>query len=142
MKEIRGLPAAIRSRRHVDSLRQNHKTLRQHYEEKRKRYRVDVTQFYDMELRRLFSNDPKFANRESAASFLERMRPQVAHLLANWTGHYQYTINQMLGEVIERCRKLKLRLPKPERAVMRDALVMLTVQTMNYIHNGHHRLAL
>jgi len=44
--------------------------------------------------------------------------------------------------MIARCDELDLRLDRAERKAKRDALVMLTVQTMNYLHNGHHRIAL
>ena len=62
--------------------------------------------------------------------------------MAQGTGEYQYTINQILEEMIERCRELNLHLDRRRDQVKRDTLVMLTVQTMNYLHGGHHRVAL
>jgi hypothetical protein len=44
--------------------------------------------------------------------------------------------------MIVRCRQLKLRRARPERQAKQDATVLLTVQTMNYLHSGHHRVAL
>ena len=44
--------------------------------------------------------------------------------------------------MITRCRELKLRMHRSEGTTKRDALVVLTVHTMNYLHAGHHRLAL
>jgi pantothenate synthetase len=35
-----------------------------------------------------------------------------------------------------------LRIAKPLWQLRREALVMVTVQTMNYLHAGHHRLVL
>jgi hypothetical protein len=62
--------------------------------------------------------------------------------VARWTGEYQYTIDQVLDDIIGRCRELKLRLlHSPERSKI-DTIVMVTVQTMNYLHDGHHRVAL
>jgi hypothetical protein len=142
MEEIRGLPPVVRSREHVESTRTIRKTLRKHYEEKRERYRVAGSQIYDRELLRLFTADPERGNEGPASEFLRRIRPELRAVLSRWTGQYHYVINQILGKVIDRCRKLKLRLDRPERVVKREALVMLTVQTMNYLHNGHHRIAL
>ena len=62
--------------------------------------------------------------------------------IGEWTGQYQYTIDQVLNEMIDRCRELRLRLRRSERHSRRDLLVMLTVQTMNYLHGGNHRVAL
>ena len=78
----------------------------------------------------------------AAATFLKRIRPEVRRTVARWTGQYQYMIDQVLGEVIERCRELGLRLECSEQETKQDALVMLSVQTMNHLHGGHHRLAL
>ena len=44
--------------------------------------------------------------------------------------------------MIDRCRELNLRVVRPESEVERDAMILLTIQTMNYLQNGHHRVAL
>jgi hypothetical protein len=44
--------------------------------------------------------------------------------------------------MIGRCRVLNLRLRLPEEESKREFLILLTVQTMNYLHSGRHRLAL
>ncbi|HZL87247.1 MAG TPA: putative zinc-binding metallopeptidase [Pirellulaceae bacterium] len=142
MSEIRGTRPKVLSREHVDSLKDLTKTLGEHYQQKRDRYGLDHPRFFDRDLRRLFSDAPEHAHCPSAAAFLRRIRAEIRQAVAHWTGEYQYTIDQVLREMIDRCRELKLRLNRPLRNVRRDALVMLTVQTMNYLHAGHHRLVL
>jgi hypothetical protein len=44
--------------------------------------------------------------------------------------------------MIDRCRTLNLRLDRPVEQAQRDALVLVTVQTMNYLQAGYHRVAL
>jgi hypothetical protein len=66
----------------------------------------------------------------------------VRRLVASWTGIYQYTIDQVLEDIIVRCRDLKLRLAVPEDTARREFTVLLTVQAMNFLHSGRHRLAL
>jgi hypothetical protein len=46
-----------------DPLRRLRKTLRQHYRTKRRHYGVDYPNFYDADLRRLFSDAPEFAGK-------------------------------------------------------------------------------
>jgi hypothetical protein len=78
----------------------------------------------------------------TAAHFLARNRKDVRRRVAAWTGEYQYTIDQVLEDMITRCRELNLRLSRPEDLTKLDFIVLLTVQTMNYLHSGRHRVAL
>ena len=46
------------------------------------------------------------------------------------------------AKIIERCRDQNLRLTESEEESKIDFMVFLTVQTMNYLHGGRHRVAL
>ena len=142
MSDIADAPAKVRTRRHGDPLRKLTKTLREHYQKKRSHYGMEHPGFYDQDLRRLFSDDPKFVNCPTATQFLRRVRAKLRCTVAFWTGEYQYTIDQVLTQMIQRCRELKLRQHREAEQTQRDLLVLLTMQTMNYLHGGHHRVAL
>ena len=73
---------------------------------------------------------------------MNRIRKEVRRLVADRTGAYQYSIDQVLEQLIDRCRELKLHLTKSEEETKLDFTVLLTVQTMNYLHNGGYRVAL
>jgi hypothetical protein len=132
----------VDSREEVDSLPKLRKTLRQHYRTKRKHYGIDYPNFYDRDLRKLFSDAPDFAGNVTAASFITRHRREVRRVVANWTGIYQYTIDQVIEDMMTRCRELKLRLAVSEEQARQEFTVLLTVQTMNHLHSGGHRLLL
>jgi hypothetical protein len=66
----------------------------------------------------------------------------VRKVVADWTGIYQYTIDKVLEDIIVRCRELKLRLATSEEEALQEFTVLLTVQVMNYLHSGRHRIAL
>ncbi len=132
----------ITTRRREEPVRRIRKTLREHYAAKRARHGYDCPNYYDGDLRRLFSDDPKHKNRPTAASFLRRHRAQLRKVVSRGTGEYQYTIDSVLSEMIERCRELKLRMNTNENDTRRDVMVMLTVQTVNYLHAGHHKVAM
>ncbi len=142
MKTIRHERPAVTTRERVEPIRGIRKTLRNHYSQKRLHYGVDRPGFFDGDLRRLFSNSPEHAKNLAAASFLNRVRADIRQAVSRWTGEYQYTIDQVLYEMIQSCRELKLRLKTTEEETKRDAIVLVTVQTMNYLHGGHHRVAL
>jgi hypothetical protein len=140
MRDVVQLRPARRSRRRVEPLSELRTTLGEHYAEKKKRYGLDYPNFYDADLRRLFPTLPEGVRGKSAAAFLRKVRPEIRRMVARWTGEYQYTIDQVLEEMIFRCEELEMRTDKTEDAAKLDALVMLTVQTMNYLYEGHHRL--
>ena len=142
MRSLRGTKALVDVPTEVDGLAKTRKTLRQHYRRKRSHYGVERPKFYDRELRRLFSDAPEHAGNMSAAQFLNRIRRPVRRLVASWTGIYQYTIDQVFEDVTARSRELKLRLAVPEEQARHEFTVFLTVQTMNYLHSGRHRVAL
>jgi hypothetical protein len=139
---LAGHPPRVVRADEVDGLRRLRSTLRQYYRRKRRHYGVDRPDFYDRDLRRLFSDAPEFAGSITAAAFVTRIRRQVRRLVANWTGIYQYTIDQVIEDIVVRCRDLKLRLAVPEDVARREFTVLLTVQAMNFLHSGRHRLAL
>jgi hypothetical protein len=142
MRELAGKPPPVTSRDEHEPLAGIRKTLREHYRRKREQYGVDRPQIYDRELRRLFSDAPEYASRPTAASYLSRIRIEVRRRTRRWTGVYQYTIDQVLRDIIMRCRELNLRLTLPEEETKLEFTGLLVMQTMNYLHAGRHRVAL
>ena len=142
MGEIAGAPPVTKSRRQVEPIRALRRTLGAHYKHKREHYGVEHPNFTDRDLRKLFSDDPVFVRNKLAAPFIQRIRRDVRRVVAEWTGSYQYTIDQVIEAMIARSRELKLRLKYPEDRTQLDFTIVLTVQTMNYLHSGRHRVAL
>jgi len=142
MHELARSRPSIKSKREIDPLSRLRKTLGEHYRKKREHYGLDHPDFYDSDLRNLFSNAPEYARNPSAARFVRRVRKEVRSTVASFTDSYQYTIDQLLEKIVERCRELNLRLTDTEDATKIDFMVFLTVQTMNYLHSGRHRVAL
>jgi putative zinc-binding metallo-peptidase len=142
MRELARKRPAVTSRRQVDPLPRLKKTLGDHYRKKREHYGLDHPAFYESDLRNLFSDAPQYAKHMSAARFVRRIRREVRVTVASFTDSYQYTIDQLLSKIIDRCRELNLRLTESEESTKIDFMVFLTVQTMNYLHSGRHRVAL
>jgi hypothetical protein len=142
MQEISGLPPMVTTTRRVDPIGRIKRTLRNHYTRKREHYGVAHPAFYDRDLRRLFSDAPEHAKNMSSARFVARHRREARRLVAEWTGEYQYTIDRVIEAMVARCHELRLRLRDNEESTRMDFLVLLTVQTMNYLHSGRHRVAL
>jgi hypothetical protein len=139
---LKGVPARVDNPTEIDALPTLRRTLRRHYRSKRRHYGVDYPNFYDRDLRRIFSDEPQHATNPTAAQFIGRIRRPVRRMVAGWTGIYQYTIDQVLEDMTARCRELRLRLAVPEDTARQEFTVLLTVQAMNYLHSGGHRLFL
>jgi hypothetical protein len=142
MDEIAGTRPTVATRWHVDPLKELKTTLRDHYAQKKSHYGKDRPGFYDKDLRRLFSDDPRYRKHQTAASFIRQIKPDLRRMVARWTGEYHYTIEQVLDDIIGRCRELKLRLVHSFERSKAETITMVTVQTMNYLHAGNHRVAL
>jgi hypothetical protein len=142
MHEIAGKPMLVRSRRKIEPIQTIKKTLRAHYDRKRRHYGLLHPHFYDRDLRRLFSDDAEYARNMKAARFIARVRKDVRRMVAEWTGEYQYTIDQVIEDMMKRANELNLLLREPEEQATLDFIILLTVQTMNYLHSGRHRVAL
>ena len=142
MRDVARQRPRIASKRRLDPLPRLKKTLGEHYRNKREHYGLDHPNFYESDLRNLFSDAPQYAKRPSAARFVRRIRKEVRSTVASFTDSYQYTIDQLLETIIERCRQHNLRLTDSEESTKIDFMVFLTVQTMNYLHSGRHRVAL
>jgi hypothetical protein len=130
MRDVCSGPQRINSRSKFEPLSQLNQTLEQHYRRKRRKYEASWPNLYDRDLRKLFSDDKKFMNRPTAASFLRGIRKEISATVALWTGAHSYAIDQVLQDIIDRCRELKLRLAASPRRAKADAIILLTVQTM------------
>ena len=144
MAELAGddSPPPVRSRRFIEPISQDRHTLGDYYRRKQAMYADEFPDFVDDDLQQIFSAEPRYAHRPTAASFLRRIRPELREAVARWTGSHAYSIDQVLRDMIDRCRELKLRLALPEARARREATLMVTVQTMKYLHQGHRPLAM
>jgi hypothetical protein len=142
MREIAGRAPLVQTRRRIEPLERLRRTLGQHYKKKREHYGLEYPNFHDRDLRRLFSDAPEFRKNPKASRFIQRIRGDVRRLVAEWAGSYQYTIDQVIQHMITRSNELNLRLKHPEDRTKLDFTMLLTVQVMNYLHSGRHRVAL
>ena len=142
MDELKGEPPLVCTRRQIDPIRAMRKTLREYYAEKREQYLLGYPDIYDRDLTRLFSDDPKHRNRELASRFLRRHRTEIRRLVSRWTGEYQFTLDQVLNDMIGRCHELKLRAVGSEWKLRMDFAVLLTVKTVHFLYNRRSWIAL
>ncbi|HEX6640571.1 MAG TPA: putative zinc-binding metallopeptidase [Thermoanaerobaculia bacterium] len=142
LERLRGEPPRNRTRLKPESVPTLAMTLREYYADKRERYQASYPDIYDRDLRRLFSDDPRHQRQELASRFLRRNSAEIRKLVSNWTGEYQFTLEQVLKDMIGRSRELKLRAAGPERRLKMEFAVLLTVKTMDFHYSRRNWFAL
>lgn len=138
MESLAGEKPKVTSKARPDRLSQQRKTLREFYAERQERHGVGFSDLYDRDLKKLFElPDPNLENGarpgEPASRFLRRNRKQIRTLISRWTGEYQYTLDEVLTEMIGRCRELGLRAVERERELLLDFCIMLSVHTAHHV---------
>jgi hypothetical protein len=140
MAELSRKAPRVRSRARVDPASRNRQTLRSYYEEKQARYETARPAFYDQDLARLFPDPLQTGRYPTAAAYLRRAAPEIRSLVAEWTGEHAYSVDLVIKDMIKRCRELGLLMTRPHEELRIEVAIMLTMQTMNFVHGTEHRI--
>lgn len=140
MNSVSGKSPLVASRRQTEPLSQIRRTLRTHYRRKREYYGMSFPNVFDKDLRKLFSSDRAHRRNPTAAALLSRWRGEIRRVVAHWTGAYTYMVDQVIQEMIERCRELDLRLGTTQEVCKRDAMILVALRTSNYLNAGNRRV--
>jgi len=142
MEKLAGARPPVQTRERVAPVAQLTSTLREYYDSKREFYAVDLPSTYDRELCRVFSQSPKYAKRELASRFIIRQAKEIRTLVSRWTGESEFTIDQLLQEMIGRSRTLKLRVPGPDKKTLLDFAGMLAVRSVHFLYRRRESIPL
>ena len=142
MRELARRPRKRDSRRQVDPLSKLKTTLREHYRRKRVHYAIHWPPSLERNLYRVFSAEPRHRRLPSAAQFLRRRRRDMCTVVSHGTGVHLYTVNHIVRQLIVRCRQLNLRLSVSEEHALQLSIVTLTMQIMEVLRSGYHRIPL
>ena len=143
MREVASAAPLVRLRERDEEISTVTLTLGAYYEQKRRHYHVGRRQSYERDLKRLFREQKPGASGQRAATYLQGARPEIRKLVADRTGAFQYDIDRLLREMIERSADLDLVVAggaaernarSPSRVTQRVA-----AQLVRYLEQGHHR---
>jgi hypothetical protein len=137
MSEAANMPVtAPRGRRISDAARLK-KTLARYYAAKKKLFAEDFPDFFDADLRAIFSNGE--SGPEPAAELLRRNRSALIESIVRWTGQRKYAVNMLVRQFIERCEWLELPAPRDPSRVFVDLGSYLAALVTNYMHTGRFK---
>jgi hypothetical protein len=138
MHELLDRPMLVKSKRKIDWQKRLKTTLNDHYIERKKYYGIEGHTFFDLHLSKLFSKNNVYQYK--ASKFIKKYRKEFRKISSNWTGTYQYIIDQILDEIIYRCDVLNLNLKyNPEQSKL-HFISMFSIVTLEYIRAGNHKV--
>jgi len=117
-------------------------TLRRHYERKRKRFSPHLPDVPDLDLARLFRPARAAPDAPPAAAFLSRERAALRRLVAQATGEYLFTVDQVLLAMIQRCRELDLRAASPPPRLRQATAAHLAARLVHHHYSRANWVAL
>jgi Putative zinc-binding metallo-peptidase len=115
MRELRGRPAQVRSRRVVEPVRDSTLTLGQYFGRVARRSRCTSAPRIDAALRKLFAPPLPGRQRLAGADFLRKELPRLRRRVARQLGVSQYLVQEVAKRMIARSSALGLRLRGSQR---------------------------
>ena len=107
-------------------------TLKTYYARKRKLYEDAYPDFYDADLRQLFSAPAGL----KAGTYLRRARRRLLNSVFKWTNEKKFRVNKLLSRLIERCDELKLHVLNDDPQQDFRVTAFITTLVMNYLFTG------
>ena len=109
--------------------------LKTYYARKRKLYADTYPDFYDVDLRQLFTVQPG-PGRIYASSYLRRSRRRLLNAVCQWTNEKKFRVNKLLSRLIDRCDQLDLHVLNDDPQEDFRVTSYITTLVMNYLHTG------
>ncbi|MFH1723597.1 MAG: putative zinc-binding metallopeptidase [Elusimicrobiota bacterium] len=135
MSGIRGRKPKKRTGPKYRRLSKIRMTIAQYHRITRKALEEDFPDFFDGDLKAIFSPEGG-ADGERAAKFLRRHRRMLVRGIAQWTGEKRYTIHHLVTRFAERCAELGLYVHLPESETLAQASACLTAMAAHYFLTG------
>ena len=142
MADLKGIKPRNSSRRFVEPLSENRKTLRAHYRRRQSGESPLESHRYDRRLLRVFAPAGRNSQTLSASRFLTDLRPRLSRELSRQVGMHPYLIHQVMDESVSRARILRLRLRHDPARSARDAQRMVEHIVLDTLNRNREHYAL
>jgi hypothetical protein len=139
---VRGTRAPVRNREVVEPLRDNTRTLADHYRSKLRRYSMYRRTVTDHLLERVFAAERPNARARRASTLLRAHSASLVNATVRESAAERYSVEQILRIAVERAEKLGLWARGSQRDSLRHARWMLAYLTRLYAQGESPRLSL
>lgn len=142
LADVRNSRAPVRNRELVEPLRDNTRTLAEHYRRKLKRYSIYRRTVTDHLLERMFANEQPNAHARRASTFLRAHGTALVSSAMRELDQERYSVEQILRIILERAEKLRLWVRGSRRDALKHTRWMLVYLTRLYAQGESPRLSL
>ncbi|MDP3921016.1 MAG: putative zinc-binding metallopeptidase [Candidatus Omnitrophota bacterium] len=136
MKSIMGKSPRVRPHFNPDEYSGLRIKLKTYYRNKKKQCQESYPDFYDNDLKALFTDDPDERSDTKAYRYLTRSHEKILRSVAFWTKEKKYTIDQLMRDLIYRCRGLNLYIRKENGHLDFEVSSFITSLVTTYLHTG------
>ena len=106
------------------------------YARKRKLYADTYPDFYDNDLRQLFSATADTEGGVKASAYLKHHRQQLMAAVCQWTNERKFRVDKLLLRLIDRCDQLNLYIKAYDPKQNLQVSAYITTLVMNYLFTG------
>jgi hypothetical protein len=142
LEDVRGSRPPVRNRDIIEPLRDNTRTLADHYRRKLRRYSQYRRTVTDHLLERIFTDHRPAADARRASTLLRAHRTSLVNSAMREVGEERYCVEQIFAIAVERAEKLHLWVRGSRRDALRHARSMLAYLTRLYAQGESPRLSL
>ncbi len=135
MQEIAGKEPAHVSNSKDFSVQNLKLKLKTYYQRKQKLFAQDYPDFYDHDLKEIFSEGDS-ATGSNSVRFMKQNRKMIVDQVSEWTGEKKFIVNNLYKKLMERCEKIKLKYNKNENSILIELVAYLTSMVSNYLYTG------
>jgi hypothetical protein len=130
--EIADAAPVVMDRSAIESIADDTRTLRQHYDQKLTRYRMPRRSGADELLLKVFAAAPRSRRSPKAASVVREMRHPLLKQIVRSGAFSEYLVHQVLRLVIDRCESLNLYVRGPRRELKPHLLWLVARLSESY----------
>ncbi len=136
MREIARHPPKVAGGPKLSEARRLTQRLSTYYARRRRAFAEEMPDFYDRDLRQIFTPHEEAPDAPAASSFLRHHRAHLVRSVARWSGERRFTINRLLAKLTARCAELKLRRAREKADALVRVTAFLTGMAMTYLFTG------
>jgi hypothetical protein len=136
MRSLAGVPPVHQREYRVADYDCLNVRLSTHYRRKLKLYEDAFPDFYDSDLKKLFSAAPDTPGRMPASTFLRHNRKALLESICQWSNGRKYRVNELLSDLIARGRELDLYVSPNDPRLLLETTAFLTTLVMNHLFTG------
>ncbi|MBX7148769.1 putative zinc-binding metallopeptidase [bacterium] len=125
MAGITGTPPLTTRTEYNYSIQKLKTRLKNHYIKKRRDYAEDYPDFFDQDLKKIFTADKKEGSKK-ASVFISRHKKEMMTKVSLWSGEKKYSLDQLIHNLQARANTLGLLVYKTETETLIDLVSLLT----------------